>query len=113
MKKVNSDERGDIYELQFGKQSYVLVTFNEGVARGGHWHKNMQMHTLIAGKMIVILKDMEIDNTYTKVMLPGDTLYIKPKVAHLFIAEKPSILAETRKGGYEATEYSPYRKLVK
>lgn len=110
--KVNSDKRGDVFTYQVGERTHVIVTINKGFARGGHYHKTGQWHICLAGQMVVRLRHMITGAENATRLTEGQSLYIDPNVAHLFEAEEFSVLAESRIGGPEATDYEPWRKIA-
>lgn len=113
IKKIHSDNRGDIYNYQIGNRTHVIVTFHKGIARGGHYHETAQCHIVLAGKFRVHFFDTATDEEWQETMTEGDAQVILPGVAHLFVAEEDGVLAESRLGEYEATDYEPYRKLAR
>lgn len=113
IKKINSDNRGEIYNYQIGDRTHVIVTFKEGVHRGGHYHDTAQCHIVLAGKFKVLFCDMDTKEEWEEDMIEGDSTMIPARVAHLFKAKEDGVLAESRIGDYEATDYEPYRKLAR
>jgi len=114
IEKINSDNRGDIYGYKIGNRQHIIVTFNEeGIARGGHYHKTNQWHICLAGKLNVKIRDVVNEIETERIMIESNSILIPAGFAHLFIAEEPSVLAESRIGDYEATDYEPYRKLAR
>lgn len=112
--KINSDNRGDIYGYKIGERQHIIVTFAEkGIARGGHYHQTDQWHICLAGKLEVKVRDMENEIETTRIMTEGSSILMPAGFAHVFIAEEPSVIAESRIGEYEATDYEPYRKLCR
>lgn len=111
--KVNSDNRGEIYSLKVGNKEVVLVSFNKDISRGGHFHKVSQWHTCLLGEFKVKLFDIELNHEEEVSLKEGESLLIEPGIVHLFTAKGEALLAESRQGGYEATDYEPYRKLAR
>ena len=48
-----------------------------------------------------------------RMMQEGDSILIPANVSHLFRSVNQAVLAESRIGEYEATDYEPYRKLAR
>lgn len=110
--KVATDNRGDVYAFECDGKTHTLVTFKKGISRGGHYHKNVQLHTVIAGILMCQTID-ESEHETKKVMVEGESILILPGVAHMFTANTDAVLSESRVGPYEATDYEPYRKLCR
>ena len=111
--KINSDHRGHIYQFDIGEKQHIIITFNEGVARGGHYHEQEQMHIILAGSFKILLHHIDTKKEDEKKVVEGDSILIPARVAHLFIAESHGVIAESRIGDYVATDYEPYRQLVR
>lgn len=114
IKKVATDNRGDVYAFRNGKKTHTLVTFKKNGYRGGHYHQKPQWHICISGEFEVRLHDMDSGEGSKETLHEGESLYVLPRIAHLFKAiNGPAVLAESRTGEYEATDYEPYRKLAR
>lgn len=112
--KVSEDARGEIYILkQGGKEIAILISFNAGAPRGGHFHPNPQKMVCIYGELEYRLADpKDTDSEIRDVLGEGEVLDIKSGMAHLFIAKTPCLALETMEGGYGVTTYPPYREIV-
>ena len=114
IKKVHSDNRGDVYSFEIGERTHTIITFEPGLFRGGHYHKTSQWHICLAGILLVKLCTPDGSTEETKLLTEGQSLLIPARVPHLFKAiDGPAVLAESRTGEYEATDYEPYRKLAR
>lgn len=113
LKKVASDNRGDIFQFNIGQRTHILVFFNGVTYRGGHYHSTPQWHICLAGKLQIKLFDVK-SGVETEVNLTeGGSIMVPAYVAHLFKSEGDAVIAESRLGEYEATDYEPYRKLAR
>lgn len=111
--KVHSDNRGDLFVFNVGEKTHSIVTFNKGMARGGHYHNADQMHIILAGRFKCKLFELLTGEESESTMVEGDSILIPAKTAHLFTAEEFGVLAESRTGEFEANDYEPYRKLAR
>lgn len=111
--KLNSDSRGDMYGFNIGDRQHRLVTFKAGIPRGGHCHATDQWHICIAGEFDVALHNIDTGEEWVERITEGQSILIKARVAHLITPLVDSVLAESRLGDYEATDYEPFRKLAR
>lgn len=111
--KVHTDNRGQVFRFDVGEKTHLLVTFEPGISRGGHYHQAGQWHIVLAGKFNVKLYYINTSEEVELCLVEGDSLFIEPEVAHLFTAIGFSVLCESRIGEPEATDYEPYRKLAR
>lgn len=113
IKKINEDSRGQMYGYSLNGRQHIIVTYNSGKSRGGHYHQTHQWHIVLGGRFRVSLHDMNTGEERVREMQEGDSMYIPAGIAHLFEALEESVMAESRSGDYEATEYEPFRKLAR
>lgn len=102
-----------MYGYPLGERQHILVTYHAGKARGGHYHQTHQWHIVLGGRFRVSLHDMKTGEESVREMAEGDSILIPAEVAHLFEAKEDAVMAESRLGGYEATDYEPFRKLAR
>jgi dTDP-4-dehydrorhamnose 3,5-epimerase-like enzyme len=114
IKKVASDNRGDVHSFICGSKTHTIVSFEPNIYRGGHYHKTEQWHICLAGTLFVRLIHPQIGKEECHLLTEGMALNIPAGIAHLFKAiDGEAVLAESRTGEYEATEYEPYRALAR
>lgn len=106
------DARGKIRFYSFGKMKINLIETRKGFARGGHYHKYGQDHTLISGQMEVRLYNISTNQETIQTFKAPSIIHIQKNIAHLFIALEDSIFIETFDSEYEATNIPKYRRIV-
>ncbi len=110
IKLVHKDNRGEIYiiKLRDGIQFNMLTT-KKGCGRGGDLHPHRQFDLVLEGEFEVWLKKTKIEK---KVFKKYDYIVIPPKIPHLFIAKKDTVMLEWWDKEFKATYYKPFRKII-
>lgn len=89
-----------------------LIETRKRFARGGHYHKYEQDHTLISGQMEVRFYDISTSQETIQTFKAPSIIHIPKNIAHLFIALEDSIFIETSDFEYEITNFPKYRQIV-
>lgn len=110
-KEIN-DVRGKIIFYSHGKMKIHVIETKKGFARGGHYHKYEQDHSLISGQMEVRQFDTITNQETTKIFRLPAIIHIPKNIAHLFIALEDSIFIETSVEEYEVINFPKYRQIV-
>lgn len=110
--KEISDSRGKIIFLNYKNTNINIVEIKKGFARGGHYHKFDQLHFIISGKILYKEKNLLTNKEKTSIVESPSSILIPSNTSHLFEALEDTVFAETYKGQYEATYFSPYRDIV-
>lgn len=93
IKPAFTDKRGAIIDILEGVpiKHIGLVTFEKGVIRGNHYHKNqIQYSYLLEGEIKLVTKDVSSGKIYTKITKPGELVSIPAGVIHTYVATKKS-----------------------
>ena len=115
LRPVFRDNRGDIFDIVEDNVGHVgMVTFNEGVTRGQHWHKHSTQYSYVLdGKIKLIVSDLQ--KRWKKVLMlgPGSLTCIPPKTIHTYSAITPAKMLDITtvsrsKNGYEKDTYRVY-----
>lgn len=110
--EVHRDERGSIHSYSINGREHILVFFNKGFKRGGHYHHEDQWHIVLAGKLRVEYHDMDTGQEHEEILQEGESRLIKKNVAHLFTALEESVIAESHLPKAQTTNYPPYRNQI-
>ncbi|MDE1878499.1 MAG: hypothetical protein KGI07_08270 [Thaumarchaeota archaeon] len=110
--KEHEDARGKIVFYSQDKMRINLIETRKGFARGGHYHKYEQDHTLISGQIEVRFYDISTKQETIKTYKAPSIIHIEENIAHLFIALEDSIFIETSYSEYEVTNFPKYRQIV-
>ena len=112
LEKESKDARGRIFFYSYDKIKINLIETRKGFARGGHYHKYDQDHTLISGKMQVRFWDILANQETIQTFSAPSVIHIPKNIAHLFLALDDSIFIERFDSQYEATNFPKYRQIV-
>ena len=112
LEKEIEDVRGKIFFYTHDKMKFNLIETRKGFARGGHYHKYEQDHTLISGQMEVRLWDISTSREIIQTFKAPLIIHIPKNTAHLFIALEDSLFIETSDSEYEVTNFPKYRQIV-
>lgn len=110
--KEIKDSRGKILFLSYGNEKINFVEIKKGFARGGHYHKIVQQHFIISGKIEYREKNIKTNKEQIKIITAPTTIHVPAYTAHLLIAIEDTLFVETFKKELEATIYPKYRKIV-
>lgn len=110
--KEIDDVRGKIIFYSYNNMKINLIETKKGFARGGHYHKYEQDHTLISGQVEVRFYDISSNQEITQIFKAPSIIHIPKNIAHLFIALEDSIFIETSNSEYEITNFPNYRRIV-
>jgi dTDP-4-dehydrorhamnose 3,5-epimerase-like enzyme len=110
--KEVDDVRGKIRFYSYGKMKINLIETMKDYARGGHYHKYGQDHTIISGQVEVRFYDISTSHETIQTFQGPSIIHIPKDVAHLFIALEDSIFIETFDYDYEITNFPKYRQIV-
>lgn len=111
--KQVTDARGTILFLKYGQKSINIVQIKKGFARGGHYHTFDTTHHIISGVIEYREKNLQTNQETTRIIHGPDTLFVPAMMAHLLIAQEDAVFAEEFEKNYSATDYTPYRDIVR
>lgn len=89
----------------------VYIDFKpDGKPRGNHYHVKMQTHGIyvIKGELRVTLVDIEDESRDTVTLHAGDFIRIKPRCAHVFVAQEYSQALELNDTPFDPADTIPY-----
>lgn len=106
---VNSDERGEIWDILNETVAHVgMLPTKKGALRGNHYFKTSKRYAFVmSGKFEVFLASASSSEKVEKhIMEKGDIVEIPPGIIHTFIALEDSVLigmdtVSRAKDGYE------------
>ncbi len=105
---VFTDDRGSIFDLIEEKVSHVgIITFNKGVTRANHYHKeSVQYSYILEGKIKLAISDIDGTDKKEIILEPGMLTTIPPKMVHVYTALSKAVMIDittmSRKdNGYE------------
>lgn len=112
IKKINQDERGEIWKIESRKKTIFLSKTFKDFARGGDIHRGKQFNCVIEGSFRVLMKYPDKEK---EIILKGGNLAIIPKeIPHVFIALEDSVMIEWHQFPLppfkEKRYYEPYRR---
>lgn len=89
----------------------VYIDFKQdGKPRGNHYHIKLEVHGIyvIKGTIRVLLEDIDDKSQAMVTMRAGDFIRIKPRCAHVFIADEYSQALELNSTPYDPADTFPY-----
>ena len=110
--KEIEDVRGKILFGKYNKLFLNLVEIKKGYARGGHYHKYVQEHFIISGKVEYRSEDVNTKKETIQIIDQPILIHIPAYTAHLFIGIEDTLFMESFTKDYEVFNYSKYRKIV-
>lgn len=110
--KEVEDVRGKIIFYTHGKMKINFIETRKGFARGGHYHKYEQDHTLISGQVEVRFHDISTSQETIQIFKAPSIIHVPKNIVHLFIALEDSTFIETSDSEYEMTNFPKYRQIV-
>lgn len=70
----------DLNKVFFTPKRMFFVEGKDGFVRGGHAHKECQQFLIcVSGKIDCFVRDLVLNIEYTRILRPGDTLYLPVK----------------------------------
>lgn len=112
IEKIIEGIRGKNTFLKLGNAQLILVETNKGFSRGGHYHKTSTNHSLLSGKMHVLLKNIRTGDETEKIVESPSQIPIPAFYAHVLTAISDTMIFESFPDGYEDIVYPEYRKIV-
>jgi hypothetical protein len=112
-KKIHEDVCGSISVLTFRDKNFEIFETKKDAARGGHYHRTDATMIMFQGRLLYQeVNPKEPAGERKLVLKGGDVIRIKSGMAHMIVAMEDSLAVEFREGGYEVTNYLPYRSIV-
>lgn len=114
IRKVHEDSRGEIFEVLLDKkQTGLIVSTKKGKARGGHYHPRTQEMYVVKGRFeYITMQKGRKETEKRRIIKEGAFISVPPNEIHMMIAKTDCVFFESMRGGYEAKNYPPYRKIV-
>jgi dTDP-4-dehydrorhamnose 3,5-epimerase-like enzyme len=112
--RVRGADRGTLFQLEDGATTFChLVVINcpvvPGAYRGRHYHlKKLEDFFLANGRMLFVWYDLDTRQKGEIELIPGDRLFISPRLAHSFLALEQSTLVEYSNSLHDDADSIPF-----